>query len=61
MKKDAYAKFTELILEEEIHRYGFVTFGRICRLLEVDRKEFDSLLTDELGLNGRALLRKLRK
>ena len=56
-----YSFFEKLMNEERLYLNPGLTFEIICGWLGADAGEMDGLLLQELGLDGEALLKSLRK
>ncbi len=58
--EENYALLERLVNDENIYLDPSFSFDRVCRLLGVKRRDMDSLLRRELGVDGDALFKSLR-
>ncbi len=58
--EENYALLERLVNDENIYLDPSFPFDRVCRLLDVRRRDMDSLLRRELGVDGDALFKSLR-
>ena len=58
---DSYAAFGRLMNEEEIFRDGSLTFEDICARIGTQKDALESVLLEELGMRGDAILDKYRE
>ncbi|MBR1405834.1 MAG: hypothetical protein IJ578_02725 [Bacteroidales bacterium] len=57
---EAYARLSDLLLQEKVHLDPALTFAGLCRRADAEPRAMDWLLRTELGLSGEGLLAALR-
>lgn len=58
---ESYAAFGRLMNEEEIFRDASLTFEDICARIGTQKDALESVLLEELGMRGDAILDKYRE
>ncbi|MGM9740257.1 MAG: hypothetical protein ACI3ZP_06590 [Candidatus Cryptobacteroides sp.] len=56
----AYGIFGRMMTEDQLYFDRRISFRRICRWLEVSRRDLNALVKSELGMTGQDLIRKYR-